>query len=195
MTVRRASKFMIVVGCLMLTFVIGGVAAPASGQSRQVAPAGEPIASSEQPASQAAPEAAYNPEFCEVLERWNADKKISDAKTRDRFSGEYGRADDVDRRQTWSVETACGEFLVAVPLWADVSPPVLSRKSDNLFEDSMQATWEFQVGGDGAVTGVKMISADGTVSTMTRLGASRHWGDPHENLNGKLLKDWKGSQK
>lgn len=192
--VHRASKSMIGVGCLMLTFVIGGVAVPASGQSRHVAAADEPTAASEQPASEPAPEVAYNPEFCEVLERWNADKKISDAKTRDRFSGEFGRADDVDRRQTWSVETACGEFLVAVPLWADVSPPVLSRKGDNLFEDTMQATWEFQVGGDGAVTGVVMNSADGTISTMTRMGASRHWGDPHENLNGKHLKDWQGKK-
>ncbi len=193
--VRRASKFMVVVGWLMLTFVIGGVAAPASGQSRQVVPANEPTAPSEQPVSQPAPEAAYDPEFCEVLERWNADKKISDAKTRDRVAGEYGRADDVDRLKTWSVETACGDFLVAVPLWADVSPPVLSRKSDSLFEDSMQATWEFQVGGDGAVTGVVMTSADGTISTMTRVGAPRHWGDPHEKLNGKDKKDWKGSKK
>ena len=58
----------------------------------------------------------------------------------------------------------------------------------------MRATWEFQAGGDGTVTGVVMISADGVVSTMTRLGASRHWGDPHENLNGKHLKDWQGKK-
>jgi hypothetical protein len=193
--VCRSPKSEFVVTGLVWIVVVVSLAVPASGQSRQAQPAGEPAGPSEQPVIQPAPEAAYDSEFCEVLDRWNADKKISDAKTRDRFAGEYGRADDIDRRQTWSVETACGEFLVAVPLWADVSPPVLARRGDNIFEDSMQATWKFQIGGDGTVTGVVMTSADGVVSTMTRLGASRHWGDPHENLNGKHIKDWEGKKK
>lgn len=192
--VHDVPKSVVVVRSLVWMIAVVLLAVPASAQTRGVTPANEPTAF-EQPASQPAPEAAHSSEFCEVLERWNADKKISDATMRDRFAGEYGRADDVERRQTWSVETACGEWVVAVPLWADVSPPVLARRGDRIFEDSMQATWEFQVGGDGAVTGVVMTSADGVVSTMTRLGASRHWGDPHENLNGKHSKDWAGKKK
>jgi hypothetical protein len=168
---------------------------PAFGQSRGAATAGAPAGPSASSASQPVPETEFGPEYCEVLERWNADKKIPDAPTRNRVAGEYGRVDDAERRQTWNIETACGEFLVAVPLWADVSPPVLARRGDNLYEDSLQATWEFRVGGGGAVTGVVMTSSDGVVTTMTRLGAPRHWGDPHENLNGKHIKDWEGKQK
>jgi hypothetical protein len=62
---------------------------------------------------------------------------------------------------------------VAVPLWADVSPPVLAHQGGDVFKDSMKATWEFQLGGDGAVDGVTMINADGTTTEMARLGNPR----------------------
>ena len=117
--------------------------------------------------------AASNSEFCEVLNKWNSDKKISDPEVRARFEGEYGQADDAGRLRTWNIETACDDFLVAVPLWADVSPPVLAHQGGNVFKDSMKATWEFQLGGDGGVVGVTMVIADGTTTEMVRLGDPR----------------------
>ncbi|MCJ7756367.1 MAG: hypothetical protein MUP13_17540, partial [Thermoanaerobaculales bacterium] len=96
-------------------------------------------------------EAAYESEYCEVLYRFNSEKKITDPEIRDRFEGQYNPADDPQRLRTWSVESACGEFLVAVPMWADVSPPVLEHRGGATFEDSMGTTWEFQVGSDGVI--------------------------------------------
>ena len=112
-------------------------------------------------------------EFCEVLNRFNAEKKISDPEIRNRVEGEYGRTDDPDRLRTWNIETVCEEFLVAVPLWADVSPPVMTHKGGDLFEDYSGATWEFTAGGDGAIVGVKMIAPDGAATDMKRLGDPR----------------------
>ena len=117
--------------------------------------------------------AAMNSEFCEVLNRWNAEKKISDPEVRARYEGEYGRADDAEQMKTWNIETVCGDFLVAVPLWADVSPPVLAHQGGDIFKDAMESTWKFQVGSDGAVIGVTMTTADGTATEMTRLGDPR----------------------
>ena len=120
-----------------------------------------------------AEEPAHESEFCEVLHRFNSDKKIPDAALRARFEGEYGAAGDADRRRTWNVETACGEFLVAVPLWADVSPPVLFQKGENRLEDSMGGSWAFEIGGDGKAEGVTQTSQDGATSEMKRLGDPR----------------------
>lgn len=117
--------------------------------------------------------AAVASEFCEVLNRWNSEKKISDAAIRQRVEGEYGRADDGDRLKTWNIETMCEDFLVAVPLWADVSPPVMVDKGGDVFEDYNGATWAFQVGADGIATSVTMTAADGTVTEMNRLGDPR----------------------
>ncbi|MGB5400844.1 MAG: hypothetical protein WBO71_11565 [Thermoanaerobaculia bacterium] len=122
-------------------------------------------------AATAAP--AQESEFCEVLHRFNADKKIPDAEVRARFEGEYGSASDAAQGKTWNVETACGEFLLAVPLWADVSPPILIQKGENRFEDSLGGTWSFHVGDDGKVKEVSLTSQDGTTSEMKRLGDPR----------------------
>jgi hypothetical protein len=105
-----------------------------------------------------------------VLNRFNADKKISDETIRQRVEGEYGRAEDTDRLKTWNIETVCEDYLVAVPLWADVGPPVLMDTGGDVFEDFNGATWDFQVGDDGVASSVIMTSADGTVTTMDRLG-------------------------
>jgi len=118
-------------------------------------------------------EPAYESEFCEVLYRFNSDKTIPDAAVRARFEGEYGQASDADRRRTWNVETACGEFLLAVPLWADVTPPILIQKGENQFEDGMGGFWDFEIGGDGKAKGVTQTSQDGSVSKMIRLGNPR----------------------
>jgi hypothetical protein len=120
-------------------------------------------------------ERAHGSEFCEVLNRWSADKKIADQALRARYEGEYGRADDTDRLRTWNVETVCEEFLVVVPLWADVGPPILSHSGENLFEDSNGGTWQFEVGGDGKAAAVQMTGPDGTVSEMKRLGDPRRF--------------------
>jgi tetratricopeptide (TPR) repeat protein len=124
-----------------------------------------------QPSTPAEP--AHESEFCEVLYRFNSDKTIPDAAVRARFEGEYGEASDADRRRTWNVETSCGEFLLAVPLWADVSPPILIQKGENRFEDSMGGSWDFETGDDGKVEGVTQTSQDGSVSKMIRLGNPR----------------------
>ncbi len=117
--------------------------------------------------------AAHSSEYCEVLNKFNAEKKITDAEARARFEGEYGSIEDTDRLRTWNVETVCGEFLVVVPLWADVSPPVLSQKGERLFEDYTGNTWDFELGDDNSATGVKMTAPDGTVNEMVRLGDPR----------------------
>jgi len=116
------------------------------------------------------PEAAHESEFCEVLHRYNAEKRISNSDLRGRVAGEYGQVGDGDRRRTWNVETTCGDFLVAVPLWADVSPPILSHTGEHSFQDSTGSTWVFRIGADGVATDVTMSSADGTVTEMKRLG-------------------------
>jgi hypothetical protein len=51
----------------------------------------------------------------------------------------------------------------------------------------MGVTWEFQVGSDGAVTGAIIGDPNGR-------DAVRHWGDPHENLDGKHTKNREGSR-
>jgi hypothetical protein len=117
--------------------------------------------------------AQMNPEFCEVLNRFNAEKKITDPEVRARYEGEYGQADDTQHLRTWNIETACDEFLVAVPLWADVSPPVLEYQGGELFKDAMDSTWEFHVDDNGTVTGVTMTSATGKATDMVRLGDPR----------------------
>jgi len=167
----------------------------ASGRTPGTPPRPATQSPSSRPVSQPAPEAAYESEYCEVLHRFNAEKKIADSDIRNRVAGEYARTDDADRLKTWNIETTCGEFLVAVPLWADVSPPVLSRIGENLFEDSQGATWDFQTGEDGAVTHVVRMASDGSVASMNRVGTPRTWGDPHEKLNGKHTKDWGGGKK
>jgi hypothetical protein len=193
--VRRFPKSVAGVVGLVAGFVLSAVAATASGQTREAAPQEDPTGPSSRAVVEPAPEAAYNPEFCEILEKWNSDKKIPDPDTRGPVEGEYSRPDDADHLKTWKVETACGEFLVAVPLWADVAPLVLSGMGENLFEDSQGATWDFQTGEGGVVTHVVRMTADGSVSSMNRVGDSRTWGDPHENLNGKTFKDWQTNKK
>jgi len=116
---------------------------------------------------------AHESEFCEVLHRFNSDKKVPDAGVRSRFEGEYGSTSDAARNRTWNVDTACGEFLVAVPLWADVSPPVLSQKDGARFEDATGGSWDFEIGGNGKAKGVAYTSQDGTTSEMKRLGDPR----------------------
>ena len=112
-------------------------------------------------------------EFCDVLNRFNAEKKISDPEIRSRVEGQYGRSDDPDRLRTWNIATVCEDFLVAVPLWADVSPPVMTHKGGDLFEDYSGAVWEFVAGAEGAIVGVKMTAADGTTIEMKRIGDPR----------------------
>ena len=112
--------------------------------------------------------------FCESVYRGdNADKKITDPKVRAQFEGEYGKPGDTMR--TWNIETICREFLIAVPLWADVSPPLLKQTSTNTFEDYFGYTWVFQMGGDGKATGVIQTSSDGTTTEMKRLGDPRSY--------------------
>jgi len=117
--------------------------------------------------SSAAAEPRYESEFCEVLNRFSAAKKIMDSQIRARVEGNYGEPGDTMR--TWNVETACGDFLIAVPLWADVSPPVMTPTSGNSFEDAMGGRWDFQMDGETAVS-VTYTPSDGTISEMNRLG-------------------------
>ena len=52
---------------------------------------------------------------------------------RARYEGHYGQPDDTLR--TWNVETMCHDALFAVPLWADVSPPLLEPTGEHAFSD------------------------------------------------------------
>jgi hypothetical protein len=133
----------------------------------------QPVSTKQPKKSSAAPEPQHESEFCEVLHRFNAEKKIPNSQVRARVEGNYGAPGDTMR--TWNVETTCGEFLVAVPLWADVSPPVMTPTSGDTFEDAMGGTWTFKMGGDGKASDVSYISSDGTVSEMKRLGDPRSY--------------------
>jgi hypothetical protein len=137
--------------------------------STRAAPSGSSSGTQIKPTSNV----TYESEFCEVLYKYNSGKKVSDPQIRARVEGEYGQKADADRRRSWNVETTCQEFLVAVPLWADVSPSVLSHTDGNRFSDPTGAAWDFEVGADGVATGVVMASADGTVTEMKRLGDPR----------------------
>ena len=118
--------------------------------------------------SQSATEPTHESEFCEVLHRFNSHKRISDPQIRARVEGHYQEPDHAN--WAWNVESTCGDFLIAVPLWADVSPPVLELEGDNRFEDANGATWEFEMGGDGKPTSVVRTDAEGTTTKMMRLG-------------------------
>ena len=111
-------------------------------------------------------------EFCEVLNRFNADKK-TDSKIRERFAGEYGAVDDTDRLRTWNVQTICEDFFVAAPLWADVSPLLLVQDGETLFKNDNGFAVEFEIGDGDSVTGATMTMPDGTVSKLERLGDPR----------------------
>jgi tetratricopeptide (TPR) repeat protein len=136
----------------------------AAGQQRAEQPQ-QPQQSSE---ASAAAETAYESEFCEVLHRFNARKQIEDSQARSRVEGHYGAPGDTLR--TWNVESACGEFLIAIPLWADVSPPVMGLTGPNTFEDATGGWWEFDIGGDGRATGVIYTAPEGRTTEMKRLG-------------------------
>ena len=126
-----------------------------------------------QPAQEATAEAKYESEFCEVLHRFNSQKRIHDAQLRNRVSGNYQEPDHTNR--TWNIETTCGDFLVAVPLWADVSPPVMEHQGGNTFRDANGSTWEFEMGGDGKPTSVTRSDANGTSTKMKRLGEPQQY--------------------
>jgi tetratricopeptide (TPR) repeat protein len=117
-----------------------------------------------------APQPAHESEFCEVLHRFNADKRIEEEIVRARVHGEYG-VPGVSNK-TWNVETTCGDFLVAVPLWADVSPPIMQVTGERSFGDSMGGTWVFQITG-GQASGVVYTDSSGAVQEMQRLGDPR----------------------
>jgi hypothetical protein len=181
-----------------LAFVLGlaSLAAPTLACAQQTKdPASAPQPSSRavasapttRPPEPPATEPAYESEYCEVLSRFNAEKKIADPETRRRVEGHYNAADDPQGLRTWSVESVCGGFLVAVPLWADVSPPVLEYKGGNTFEDSMGSIWAFQFGPDGEVRSA-------TITDPTGKNSVQQWGDPHEKINGKHTKDREGSK-
>lgn len=121
-----------------------------------------------QPASEATAEAKYESEQCEVLHRFNYQKRVLDAQLRASVAGQYQEPDHAN--WSWNVEDYCGDFLVAVPLWADVSPPVLEHKGGNTFIDANGATWEFEMGDNGKPKSVVRSDADGTKTKLLRLG-------------------------
>jgi len=149
-------------------------------QLQQLQETGEMPQASSQPKQQASRQTSpsdsqptHESEFCEVLHRFNAEKKITDPQVRARVEGEYGEPGDTLR--TWNVESTCGEFLIAVPLWADVSPPVLDLKGGSTFEDANGWIWKFEMGGDGKAKSVVQTSSDGETTEMKRLGDPRSY--------------------
>ena len=125
------------------------------------------------PAQDATAGAKYESEFCEVLHRFNSQKRIHDAQVRDRVSGNYQEPDHAN--WTWNIESQCGDFLVAVPLWADVSPPILEAKGGDTFEDANGASWMFEMGGNGKPDSVIRIDPNGTRTTLKRLGEAKSY--------------------
>ena len=92
--------------------------------------------SSQRNPDQPEPEQEYESEFCWVLHTKNASKRVA-TPIRDRFAGQYGDPKDTKSLKTWNIQTICKEFLVAVPLWADVSLPLMTPTGESSFEDSM----------------------------------------------------------
>lgn len=131
----------------------------------------QPVSTKPPKKSSAAAAPKYESEFCEVLHRFNARKQIEDSQARSRVEGHYGAPGDTLR--TWNVESACGDFLIAVPLWADVSPPVMGLTGPNTFEDATGGWWEFEIGGDGRATGVVYTAPEGRTTEMKRLGDAK----------------------
>ena len=125
------------------------------------------------PAQEATAETKYESELCEVLHRFNSQTRIHDAQVRSQVSGNYQEPDHAS--WTWNIETACGDFLVAVPLWADVSPPVLEHQGGNTFQDANGSTWVFEMGGDGQAASVTRGDANGTTTKMKRLGEPKQY--------------------
>lgn len=113
---------------------------------------------------------AHESEFCEVLHRFNSEKRIEEDLVRARVEGEYGAPGAPEK--TWNVETACNGFLVAVPLWADVSPPVMEVTGERSFSDSLGGTWVFQMS-NGQATSVVYTDSSGAAREMKRLGNPR----------------------
>lgn len=125
------------------------------------------------PAATAGPAREYDSEqeamFCEGLDRGgNEEKRIPDASVRARYEGHYGQPDDTLR--TWNVETMCHDALFAVPLWADVSPPLLEPTGEHAFSDYLGYRWTFKMGADGKAESVTYVDSEGTATTLMRLG-------------------------
>jgi tetratricopeptide (TPR) repeat protein len=142
-----------------------------SGEMPQAATA--PRQQSRQTVPETTAEAKYESEQCEVLHRFNAHKRVLDATLRASVAGNYQEPDHAN--WTWNIESYCGDFLVAVPLWADVGPPVLEARGGNTFEDSNGATWQFEMDKNGKPTGVVRTDADGTATSLKRLGDPRKY--------------------
>lgn len=85
------------------------------------------------------------------------------------------------------------------PSWR--APEIGSTCVDRIFSDGNQSGMPVQVNGPGTPLdyrsfGGYTIKIDRHTLTVTdRYGRNtvQHWGDPHENLNGKHIKDWGGA--
>ncbi len=70
-----------------------------------------------------------------------------------------------------------------------------------MFRDGFESGYLTQTGGDGTpilyvTTGGYLVQIDGhRISFQDPIARNKveHWGDPHENLNGKHIKDWAGA--
>jgi len=116
------------------------------------------------------PAEEYESEYCRELHKRNADKKITDAQSRDPFSGQYAEPTDTKQLQSWNVETVCKEFLVAIPMWADVAPIVMLPAGESRFTDVGDGSWIFQLDADGKAKSVTRTSPTGIIKQLVRTG-------------------------
>jgi hypothetical protein len=90
----------------------------------------------------------------------------------ERFFGEYGAPGQGSARRTLFVTRSCDGYLVAGPVWADVSPWFMKSESDNTFTYSDSWTsvrLEFQGESGGTPTAV-LHDVEGLPSPAPRLG-------------------------
>lgn len=90
----------------------------------------------------------------------------------ERFFGEYGEPGQGSARRTLFVTRSCDGYLVAGPVWADVSPWFMKSESDNTFTYSDSWTsvrLEFQ-GAGGATPTAVVHDVEGLPSPAPRLG-------------------------
>ena len=71
---------------------------------------------------------------------------------------------------SWNVETVCKEFLVAIPMWADVAPIIMLPAGESSFTDVGDGSWAFQLDADGKAKSVTRTSPTGIIKQLLRTG-------------------------
>lgn len=108
-----------------------------------------------------------------------------------RFTGEYGDPGQQDRQpvpRNLYIFQSCDGYLVAAPLWADVSPWILTSTGDTSFEHSSYYTFtmNFEVNGEGRAVALVQEGDD--------LGTENHRLEFVKPLEDTTCWEWRGEE-